>query len=141
LPIIRPTDDCRRIVELAVNRLIEITKQRDAIRRELLDWLRVEFQIEKPNQKLADPLNLDADSFIAEVKKTRGRNRPLTVASLRSLREEYARSIEPLRPLGAEVVALERQISDLVNSAYGLTPEEVALMWRTAPPRMPIANT
>lgn len=37
----------------------------------------------------------------------------------------------------AEAVALERQISDLVNSAYGLMPEEVKLMWDTAPPRMP----
>jgi hypothetical protein len=30
------------------------------------------------------------------------------------------------------------RISDDVNAAYGLTPEEVALMWRTAPPRMPL---
>jgi hypothetical protein len=27
--------------------------------------------------------------------------------------------------------------ADLVNAAYGLTPEEIALMWKTAPPRMP----
>jgi hypothetical protein len=32
---------------------------------------------------------------------------------------------------------LERQLSDLVNEAYGLAPDEVALMWQTAPPRMP----
>jgi hypothetical protein len=35
---------------------------------------------------------------------------------------------------------LEQQISDLVNAAYGLTPEEIVLMWQTAPPRMPIAR-
>ena len=32
---------------------------------------------------------------------------------------------------------LERTLSDLINAAYGLTPEEVKLMWATAPPRMP----
>jgi hypothetical protein len=32
---------------------------------------------------------------------------------------------------------LERTLSDLINQAYGLTPEEVQLMWDTAPPRMP----
>ncbi len=37
-------------------------------------------------------------------------------------------------------MALERKISDLVNEAYGLTPEEVQLMWQTAPPRMPISE-
>jgi hypothetical protein len=39
--------------------------------------------------------------------------------------------------LAAEARDLERRVSDLVNAAYGLTPEEVDLMWRTAPPRMP----
>ena len=38
----------------------------------------------------------------------------------------------------AEGADLERRLADLVNEAYGLTPEEVDLMWRTAPPRMPI---
>jgi hypothetical protein len=41
--------------------------------------------------------------------------------------------------LAAEALDLERRISDLVNAAYGLTPEEIALMWRTAPPRMPLS--
>jgi hypothetical protein len=31
--------------------------------------------------------------------------------------------------------SLERELSDLVNEAYGLTPEEVDLLWKTA--RMP----
>jgi hypothetical protein len=35
--------------------------------------------------------------------------------------------------------ALEGRLSHLVNQAYGLTPEEIALMWKTAPPRMPIS--
>lgn len=39
--------------------------------------------------------------------------------------------------LAAEARQLERRIAELVNAAYGLTPEEVALLWRTAPPRMP----
>jgi len=32
---------------------------------------------------------------------------------------------------------VEHEISDWVNRAYGLTPDEIALMWQTAPPRMP----
>jgi hypothetical protein len=38
----------------------------------------------------------------------------------------------------AEGGELERRLADLVHQAYGLTPEEVDLMWRTAPPRMPV---
>lgn len=38
----------------------------------------------------------------------------------------------------AEMLRLELRVSDLVNQAYGLTAEDIDLMWRTAPPRMPI---
>ena len=50
---------------------------------------------------------------------------------------QAVRSIPPLRALAAEARQLERRVAELVNAAYGLTAEEVALMWRTAPPRMP----
>ena len=49
-----------------------------------------------------------------------------------ALRDEYTRAI------AAETLKLERTLSDLVNQAYGLTPAEIDLMWKTAPPRMPI---
>ena len=39
-----------------------------------------------------------------------------------------------------EALTLEHRLSDLVNQAYGLTPEEIDLMWKTAPPRMPISR-
>jgi len=71
------------------------------------------------------------------VRKVRGKKRPLSSAALANLREEYARSIDPARALAAEALNLENEVSNLVNEAYGLTPEEVALMWQTAPPRMP----
>jgi len=54
------------------------------------------------------------------------------------LRDEYTRSIGPARALAAEALTLERTLNDLVNQAYALTPAEIALMWQTAPPRMPI---
>ncbi|WP_281269160.1 hypothetical protein [Thiocapsa rosea] len=37
----------------------------------------------------------------------------------------------------AEIRALERRLSDLVNQAYRLSDDEIALIRRTAPPRMP----
>ncbi len=80
---------------------------------------------------------LDAATLAAEVKKARGKKKPLSVAQVKALKEEHARSVVPLRALSAEARQHERRIADLVNAAYGLTPEEVALMWQTAPPRMP----
>ena len=75
---------------------------------------------------------------MTEVKRVRGKRNPLTAAALKALRDEHARTIVPARTLAAEAAQLERRIGELVNEAYGLTPEEVALMWSTAPPRMPL---
>lgn len=44
----------------------------------------------------------------------------------------------PIQQYQAEAAALERQLSNLINTAYGLTAEEVALLWATALPHMPL---
>ena len=48
------------------------------------------------------------------------------------------RGTEPNRALAAKALKLERTLSGLVNQVYGLTPAEIDLTWKTAPPRMPI---
>ncbi|MCX6913560.1 MAG: hypothetical protein NT167_11015 [Verrucomicrobia bacterium] len=80
---------------------------------------------------------LDSDTWVGEVKHIRGKKLPLTAAGVHGLRDEYTRTIEPARALAAETLKVERTLSDLVNQAYGLTPAEIALLWQTAPPRMP----
>jgi hypothetical protein len=55
----------------------------------------------------------------------------------RAVRSGYAEIATPVREGRAEAVKLERRLSDLVYRAYGLTLEEVDLLWSTAPPRMP----
>ena len=84
--------------------------------------------------------HLDADTLPAEVNKARGRSKPLSVADVKRLKAEHAASVVPLQTLATEAHTLETRVSDLVNAAYGLTPEEVELLWATAPPRMPLAG-
>jgi hypothetical protein len=104
----------------------------------LLDWLRMEYAIEKHSNKLLALTGLDSDIWVGEVKRIRGKKQPLTAAGVHELRAEYTRTIAPARALAAETLTLERTLSDLVNQAYALTPAEIELMWKTAPPRMPI---
>ena len=53
-------------------------------------------------------------------------------------RSQFQLFSTPARALVAETLKLERTLSDLVNQAYVLTPAEIALVWKTAPLRMPI---
>ena len=66
------------------------------------------------------------------------KKRPLTAVGLHTLRDGYTCTRAPARALAAEGLILERTFNDLVNQAYTLTPAEIALMWQTAPPRMPV---
>lgn len=134
------TDPVRSAVELAVRHLIDLTPEQQSGRRAMLDWLRLEFGVEKPSRKLQDVAQLDVDTVAAEVKKARGKKNPLTVADVKRLKQEHTATVTPLQTLEGEALNLEQKVSDLVNAAYGLTPEEVKLMWDTAPPRMPLAG-
>ncbi len=137
LPIPSPDGKTQRAADAAVKALRRSARGVQEGLGAMLDWLKIEFSIEKPSQKLQNVAALDADALTAEVQKARGKKQPLTVAQTKALKDEHARSIRPLQALAAEARRLERRVADLVNAAYGLTAEEVALMWRTAPPRMP----
>jgi len=118
--------------------LVAVTSRQQQTQRTLLDWLRVEYGIARPSNKLLALTDLDSNTWVSEAKRIRGKKQPRTAAGLHALRDEYTRTIEAARALAPETLTLERTLSDLVNQAYGLTPAEIALMWQTAPPRMPI---
>jgi hypothetical protein len=136
-PIPEPTEEQRLSCENGVRRLVEITKGWQDTVREVLDWLRTEHGIGKPSLKLQDPVHLTSEDFLTEVRRLRGKAKPLSVAEHRMLREEHGRLIVPLHGLSNEGQRREEEIAGLVSEAYGLSPDNVRLMWETAPPRMP----
>lgn len=137
LPIAALGDPSKEVADSIVRRLLSLADERLRTRSLLVDWLSVEHEVAKPSRRMADLLSLSPDDLVAEVRKARGKKKPLSAAALRNLREEHARTIAPLAERLREAARLEGELSDLVCQAYGLTPEEVALMWQTAPPRMP----
>jgi hypothetical protein len=128
--------------ELVIATVAEIESSRSALvatNAAMRDWLKHEFGVGILGQALSTPHTLDADAFAAAVRKTLPKSRRLSVAAFARLKQEHAATVEPARRAATQALALERQLSDLVNAAYGLTAEEVALMWATAPPRMPLS--
>ncbi|MEX0271334.1 DNA methyltransferase, partial [Leptolyngbyaceae cyanobacterium UHCC 1019] len=139
LPIAPPTDVIRAEVEPLVSRLIELTKSNQEAYSEVLNWLELEQNIDKPGQKLENFASLDVKEFVQELKKRRPKTAgvisPPALKAMQQVYNDYAPAIQTRK---AEALRLEHRLSDLVNQAYGLTPAEIDLMWNTAPPRMPI---
>ena len=119
-----------------LKRLCLIQQRTNTAQRLLADRYRQSLDIETIPNTLRNPFALDADRFIAAIRKARGAKKgQLTAAAVRHVRDEHTSTVA--RRL-AEAVRHEQRLSDLVNQAYGLTEEDVTPMWRTAPPRMPI---
>jgi hypothetical protein len=103
-----------------------------------VNWLRLELGVEQPGQRLETFADLTGDEFVAEVRKRRPKAAPrLTPKTITELTETHRRYADYARQRGAQVRGLERRLSELVNRAYRLTEDEIELLWRTAPPRMP----
>jgi hypothetical protein len=136
------TDEIREQTEPKVQQLIELTKANQQAYRDVLDWFKSRFGIEKLGQKLERFATLSEDEFLAELRKRipkQGKSGdPLGVAGQKEVKQLYDNYGLPIQSRNREILQLEHQVSDLVNQAYGLTPEDIDLMWRTAPPRMPI---
>ena len=105
----------------------------------LSDWYLVELGISKPSPALREPFALSSDQFLEQIRKARGARKPLSGAAVHIMREEYAKTVLPIQEMLRKAERIEWQLNDLVNEAYGLTPDDVRLMWATAPPRMPLA--
>ena len=141
IPIAPPTDKIRAEVEPAVQQLIEFTKANQEATHEILDWLQIEHGIGKPGQKLSNFATLPLEGFLQEIKKRRPRSEgTLGPKDIKTLKDAYRDYALPIQRRCAEGLTLEHRVSDLVNRAYGLTPEEIDLMWKTAPPRMPFSR-
>lgn len=138
LPIAEPTPEIRTETEERVTALIALAQESRDQARELLNWLRLEFGVEQPGQRLETFADLTADDFVAEVRKRRPKVAPrLTPKMITELTGMHRRYADAAHQRAAQVRVLERRLSDLVNRAYRLTEDEIELLWRTAPPRMP----
>jgi len=137
LPIAELAPRSKQQATRLVEQLIQETRTISAATDSISDWLKHSFAIAKPGRAL---LNFDAltpDAFVTAVQAAIPRRRKLTAGDIAELKREHGATIEPARAARRTMFTLEQQLSDLVNTAYGLTAEEVALMWETAPPRMP----
>lgn len=140
IPIANPAPELKEEIRGHVRELIALAERRQAAMSQLLDWLEVEFGVAKPGKQLQAAYQLTRDNFLAAVRERSEGDGRLTSEEVGALTQEYQDVLQPLRSRQQTAAAHERTVADLVNQAYGLTEDEVDLLWRTAPPRMPVED-
>ncbi len=139
VPICEPLEEDRLAFVDATNGCIDLTAHIREADEAICDWLSTETGVRSIPMLLREASKLDSDGFVSAVRAALPKREGLTPTQLRQLREAFAETAEPARQARIELLAHERSLAAMVERAYGLTDEEVALMWRTAPPRMPLA--
>ncbi len=138
VPIADPDADTRSRVAGYVAQAVQLAGDLTTSTSDLLLWLHQEHGIDKPGLLLQAPAKLDDATFAIELRKRRPKERGmLRPADTRQIDDVWRDFIQPARQRLAQLGRLEAQIAQAIEQAYGLTPEDVDLMWRTAPPRMP----
>jgi len=139
LPIALPSEEIRNEITLDVKTQLDLIPRMRNSAQEMWSWLKMEFGINKLGNKLQAFSTLTEDAFLEEVRRRSAER--LTPASLKLLREQFVEYSSAIRSIETERTQIEHRLSDLVNQAYELTADEIDLMWRTAPPRMPIKKS
>jgi type I restriction-modification system DNA methylase subunit len=141
LPIASPDDESRLLAEEYVPQLVKFVQEDLELRSGVLDALTTQMSVATPGNKLQAFEALTRDEFLAEVTKRRpkaaGKLKP---ADLKYLREIYDENAAPIQDHRRKALVMEKRLADLVNRAYGLTLEDIELLWSTAPPRMPVGR-
>ena len=141
LPFKRIKEEQIELLVSSVETLCKKTSEKSYKKSLIFDWLKIEFNIENPSQALLSFEKIDSDQFVLEVKKNRSEKSPLTSIQLKAIRDEFSNSIESLVATINDIQKLENKVSWIVHEAYGLTAEDLDLMQKTAPPRMPSFGT
>ncbi len=137
LPIAAPSAAQRDAIGKWVPEVVACKRDNLAATAGVLDVLRMQYDVEDVGQRLADFASLDGDGFVKEVLKRRGPKNPMKPAQLKAVRELFSEEAPPIQGRRAQIRALEEKIAREVHTAYGLSVDDEALLWETAPPRMP----
>jgi hypothetical protein len=136
LPICKPSPSQRSTIELNASRLIELAKSFAEKRASFLQWVAHETGIIKVPTALESPWQLRQEEFLAVLKKA-GLKHP-SPATLQHLNRTFESESAALRANHADALRLERELDELILKVYKLTPDEIALLRQTAPPRSPL---
>lgn len=138
VPIPRPSEIQLTETTTAVDDTSNLTRGVNDTIAAVLDSLRVQYDVEKTGNKLADFASLGSDAFVREVNKRRPKKSArLSPAGLKELRALYESEAPGIVEKRARILSHERSIAKAVHAAFGLTKKDLELLRATQPPRMP----
>jgi hypothetical protein len=113
------------------DQMIDLNKQFHRTQKEFLDWLKIQYGLEKQSKKLESFYALDEKAFFAELKKKLPKENknisPKQTGEIKQYFEDYRQKIIALKN---EIEKTDSEIDEMVYELYGLTKEEIEIVRR-----------
>jgi len=127
---IKLPDNPQPFIEKA-DQMIDLNKQFHQTQNEFLDWLKIQYGLEKQSKKLESFYELDEEAFFVELKKKLPKENknlsPKQTGEIKQYFEDYRQKIIALKN---EIEKTDSEIDGMVYELYGLTKEEVEIVRR-----------
>ena len=127
---IKLPDNQQPFIEKA-DQMIDLNKQFHQTQKEFLDWLKIQYGLEKQSKKLESFYALGEEAFFAELKKKLPKENknisPKQTGEIKQYFEDYRQKIIALKN---EIEKTDSEIDEMVYGLYGLTKEEIEIVRR-----------
>ena len=130
IPKIIDKDIQQPFIEKA-DRMMDLNKQFHHAQNEFLDWLKIQYGLEKQSKKLESFYELDEEAFFVELKKKLPKeNKNLSPKQTGEIKQYFEDYRQKMLALKNEIEKTDSEIDEMVYELYGLTKEEIEIVRR-----------
>jgi hypothetical protein len=130
LPVPKTIDkDIQQPFIAKADRMIDLNKQFQQTQKEFLDWLKIQYGLEKQSKKSESFYELHEESFFVELKKKLPKeNRNLSPKQTGEIKQYFEVYRQKMVGLKNELEKTDKEIDEMVYELYGLTKDEIKIV-------------
>ncbi|NQE06459.1 hypothetical protein C5S32_11370 [ANME-1 cluster archaeon GoMg1] len=111
--------------------MLYLNKQFHQTQNEFLDWLKIQYGLEKQSKKLETFYELNEEAFFVELKKKLPKeNKNLSPKQTGEIKQYFEDYRQKMLALKNEIEKTDSEIDEMVYELYGLTKEEIEIIRR-----------
>lgn len=130
IPKIIDKDIQQPFIEKA-DQMLYLNKQFHQTQNEFLDWLKIQYGLEKQSKKLETFYELNEEAFFVELKKKLPKeNKNLSPKQTGEIKQYFEDYRQKMLALKNEIEKTDSEIDEMVYELYGLTKEEIEIIRR-----------
>jgi tRNA1(Val) A37 N6-methylase TrmN6 len=131
LPVKKNSSEQQQPFIEKADKMLTLNQKLCLTQNEFLNWLKIQYGLEKQSKKLESFYELDEEAFFAELKKKLPKeNKSLSPKQTGEIKQYFEVYRQKIIALKNEIEKTDSEIDEMVYELYGLTKEEIEIVRR-----------